>query len=187
LFTEITQLHSTRTWDREHLWSVDEGAPVVFLAGAVLGSEIVRVRLLRAAQFREERYQLADGGEGTLPYHSWTVARGDEQWPTIGSERDRESLLEPYLQGFAYTDTGLRFTRQLTSGEHISGFAEHTGEMDRRAASFPLWNIDPPIPYGLDTETMYTSIPFGITTDLDNGRSYGILINSRVIHDVIPS
>ena len=175
MFSEITQLHYEQARGREHIWKVGNGE--AHLAGAVLGTGIVRVRLRRGAQLSETRYQLVDGQEGTLPYHSWAVVRGDEQWPTLGSERDMQSLLEPYLQGFAYSETELRLTRALSSQERLYGFAEHTGEMNRRDESFPLWNVDPSPPYTLQTEMMYTSIPFGVSVDLDNGRAYGMLID----------
>src|SRR5438045_6510497 len=83
LFTPVTELHYQRKSGRELIWSAGEGTPSECqIAGALLGSEVIRVRAARgtSTQVEESRYQLADGGAGTLPYHSWVVAKGDEEW-----------------------------------------------------------------------------------------------------------
>src|SRR6266516_4234459 len=109
MFTTVTQLHYQGINGLEQIWSAGDTTPSpCLLAGAVLGSEILRVRFLRGSHIDEARYQLANGGDGTLPYHSWVVAKGDEQWPTFGSESERQDTLAPYLQDFAYSEQELR-------------------------------------------------------------------------------
>src|SRR2546423_13520617 len=91
MFTAITQLHYQRANGREHIWSAGDATSLsCLLTGTVLGSEIIRVRFLRGTHVDEARYQLASGSNGTLPYHSWIVAKGDEQWPTFGSDGERQ-------------------------------------------------------------------------------------------------
>ena len=67
MFTAVTQLLYQRTNGRDYIWSTgDEASPSCLLTGAILGSEIIRVRLLRSTHVDETRYQLANGGDGTL-------------------------------------------------------------------------------------------------------------------------
>src|SRR5713226_5497952 len=188
MFTDVTQPHFLQASGLEHFWGVAEN-PQYLLSAAMLGGEIVRVRFLRGAEVTQTlhhlqnaqvdvfRYQLADSTDGTLPYHSWIVARGDEQWPGYLSESETRTLLEPYLQGFAFSPTALRLRLPLTHNERIYGLGERTGAMNKRGQAFPIWNIDPPKGHNAQTETMYASIPFYLGLSIEDGRSYGVLID----------
>lgn len=187
MFTELSQLHYQGTLGREHVWQPGEDSSCL-LAGAVLGGQVVRIRLVRSAKLDESRYQITDGGAGTLPYHSWSVAKGDEQWPAseqLQSDAER-ALLEPYLHGWSIAPDKLRLTRPLTSEERIFGLGERTGSMNKRGQAFPIWNVDPPQKYGPQTVTMYTSIPFYLGLSPADGRAYGVLIDhtGRVEADI---
>ena len=187
VFSEITQLHFQTSLGRENIWQNGENTDCL-LAGAVLSQEVIRVRLLRgteAAQLQHRmhqeqtasvRYQLVDAKVGTLPYHSWIVAKGDEQWPSI-PENIQQALLEPYLHGFAISSTELRLLRPLTGDERIYGFGERTGDLNKRGQAFPIWNIDPHKGHNPNTETMYTSIPFYLGLNVADGRAYGVLLD----------
>lgn len=187
-FSEITQLQFQATREREYIWQSNENTDCL-LAGAVLDQEVIRVRLLRGAvatQLQHHlqqpakdllRYQLVDGKEGTLPYHSWIVVKGDEQWPSPPESTQVQTLLEPYLQGFATSSTDIRLTRSLTSNERIYGLGERTGDMNKRGQAFPIWNIDPHKGHNPNTETMYTSIPFYLGLTVADGRAYGVLLD----------
>ncbi len=181
MFTPVTELHYQRKSGRELIWSAGEGLPSECqFAGALLGSEVIRVRAVRGTgtQMDELRYQLAAEGTGTLPYHSWIVAKGDEEWPNFANnEVEARTLLEPYLQGFALSSTQVRLTRPLASEERIYGLGERTGAMNKRGQAFPIWNIDPPMFHVPETVTMYTSIPFYLGLHMDDGRAYGVLID----------
>src|SRR5215467_4901590 len=122
MFTAITQRRYRGKSRREHIWDAGNGDTLsCMLAGTVLGSEIVRIRALRRTSVDEARYRLVDGGTGTLPYHSWIVARGDEQWPGAMSDMEAREVLEAYLQGFAFSATAMRLARPLASEERIYG------------------------------------------------------------------
>lgn len=181
MFTSMTQPNFLQTINREHFWTFDSNGHSFVLAGSLLGSNIIRVRLTRGSQPDETRYQLVDGQKGTLPYHSWTVIKGDEQWEVHANEDEVQTLLTPYLQGFSYSDDALRLTRPLTSEERIFGLGERTGDMDKRGQSFPIWNIDPPMNHNTSTRSMYTSIPFYIGFQRDTGRAYGVLVDSAAL------
>ncbi len=151
--------------------------PDCLLAAALLGSEVIRVRLVRGTQLDEARYQLVDNAPGTLPYHSWIAVKGDEQWPDVASESEARSILEPYLRGFAISSTSMRLSRPLGSNERIYGLGERTGSMNKRGQAFPIWNIDPHKGHNAQTLTMYTSIPFYLSLSVADGRAYGVLID----------
>ena len=188
MFSELTQPQYLTTIGREHIWQVGENAEYL-LAASVLDVTVLRIRLLRGAeatQLRRRlqsissemlRYQLVDGQEGTLPYHSWTVVLGDESWPSPLNAIDERALLEPYLHGFAVSPDALRLTRPLASNERIFGLGERTGDMNKRGQAFPIWNIDPHTGHNPQTETMYTSIPFYLGLTANDGRAYGVLID----------
>src|SRR5712691_6065859 len=178
MFTPITQLRYRGKSGREHIWDAGRGDTLnCMLAGTVLGSETVRIRALRAAVFDEARYQLVDGGTSTLPYHSWIVTRGDEQWPEGMGDTEAREVLEPYLQGFAISATAMRLARPLASAERIYGMGEHTGSMDKRGQAYPIWNIDPLQYHGPQKVKMYVSIPFYLGFHVDDGRVSGVLID----------
>ena len=190
MFTEVTQLNYQKANGHEYIWNTGESSKCL-LAGAILGSSVIRVRFIRGTQLDESRYQLVATGAGeatpgTLPYHSWMVAKGDEQWPNYFSEAEARTVLEPYLQGFAISPTSMRLTRPLASEEHIYGLGERTGSMDKRGQAFPVWNIDPHKGHDEHTVNMYTSIPFYLGLTVDDGRAYGVLIDhtGRVEMDI---
>ena len=148
------------------------------LTGAVLGSEVLRLRLLRGHHIDDVRYQLSDGSTGTLPYHSWMVTKGDETWSQFLDEKQAIALLEPYLHGFSYTSTALSLFRPLATKERIFGLGERTGSMDKRGQAFPIWNVDPPQHHNAETVTMYASIPFYIGFQPADGHCYGVLVDA---------
>ncbi len=179
MFTRITQLHYLSKLKNEHIWEgrSSDSSSAFLLAGTLLGSEVIRIRAIRGTQLDESRYQLTDGRTGTLPYHSWMIATGDEQWPDYLNETQAQAALEPFLQGVAFESTAIRLTRPLASQERIFGLGERTGSMNKRGQAFPIWNVDPPRHYGPETETMYTSIPFYLGHHIGNGTAYGCLID----------
>ena len=179
MFVRITQLQYLSKLKNEHIWqgSSSDSSSTCLLVGTLLGSEVIRVRAIRGTQLDESRYQLIDDRAGTLPYHSWTIATGDEQWPDVLNDTQAQAALEPYLQGFAFESSAIRLTRSLASQERIYGLGERTGSMNKRGQAFPIWNVDPPQHYGPATETMYTSIPFYLGHHISNGTTYGCLID----------
>ncbi len=180
MFTDVSQLHYLKEQSQEHFWGSGEssaGEAAVLLAGSLLGGEIVRVRLLRGSQETARRYQIANGNaDATLPYHSWIVDTGDEQWSPAGVTSTR-AIIEPYLQGFAFSANELRLTRPLLPDEHIYGFGERTGNMNKRGQAFPVWNVDFPGRHDEAVTSMYTSIPFYTSLAEDTGRASGVLID----------
>ena len=179
----VARLSAMREHDRELVWNAEENSS---LAGATLGGEIIRVRFLSHSHVDNVRYQLANGEAGTLPYHSWMVAKGDEDWPLASPHELTQTILEPYLQGFAFSETEICLTRPLASQERLYGLGEHTGDLNKRGQIFPLWNIDPPLRHTTLTKNMYTSIPFYLGLQRETGRAYGVLVDhsGQIIMDM---
>src|SRR6266487_2285951 len=179
MFSYISQLEYQSKIGNEYIWlgrSSDSNFECL-LAGALLGTEVIRIRAIRGRQLDESRYQLSDSETGTLPYHSWIVAHGDEQWPAFLNESQAQATLESYLRDFAFDTNAIRLIRPLASQEHIYGLGERTGTMNKRGHAFPIWNVDPPRHHNVETTTMYTSIPFYLGLKIDDGSAYGVLID----------
>src|SRR2546425_11128801 len=96
MFTRITQFHYQGKRGREYIWlgRSSNSKLECLLAGTLLGSGVIRIRAIRGTQLDASPYQLADGGPGTLPYHSWIVAKADEQWPDFLNESQAQARSE---------------------------------------------------------------------------------------------
>lgn len=175
MFTSVPQLSCSSRQGQERTWRTHDnaGQPYIF-TGIALGSEITRVVFRRGATLDEQRYQLASGATGTLPYHSWMVERGDEDWP---ASEINAALVESLLGSFVADETSLSLVRPLLEHEHIYGMGERTGRMDKRGQAFPLWNVDPPMHHDDQTATMYTSIPFYLCLNTENGQAHGVFVD----------
>ncbi len=171
----VTKLHYQGIHGQEHYWF--DTANDCSLAGMMLGGTITRVRFQRGQQIDDIRFQVANGSGGTLPYHSWIVERGDEQWSAIVSDQEARALIEPYLTGFTCLQESLRLSHPLSDDARIFGLGERTSGMNKRGQAFPIWNIDPHKGHDAQTLTMYTSIPFYISHSVANGRTHGVLID----------
>ena len=178
MFTATKPVHYTGNEAQEHIWLNGEKpeTSACLFAGARLGYEIVRVRFLHTAYAEGLRFQLVDEREGTLPYHSWIVSTGDEVWHTESAE-EVPSFLEPYLQGFAYSNGEMRWTRALAENENFYGFGEHTNAMNKRGEFLPLWNWDPEMGHGPQTGRMYCEIPFFLSISPTSGNATGVLVD----------
>ena len=179
MFTATKPVHFMKKEAQEYLWSNGERPETSssLFAGALLGSDIVRIRFLHTAYPEGQRFQLVDDNEGTLPYHSWIVATGDETWQTTANEEEALALLTPRLQGFAFGESEMRWTHTLSDSEHFYGFGEHTRAMNKRGEFLPLWNWDPEMGHGPQTGRMYTQIPFYLCISTTTGEATGVLVD----------
>ena len=178
MFTATKPSHYNGNEAQEHIWLNGEKpeTSACLFAGSLLGNEIVRVRFLHTAYPEGLRFRLVDEKEGTLPYHSWIVATGDEVWQTKNNQ-EGQSLLEPYLRGFAYSDSEMRWTHALGENENFYGFGEHTKAMNKRGEFLPLWNWDPEKGHGPQTGRMYSEIPFFLSISPTTGTATGLLVD----------
>ena len=102
MFTSITAVSYQCSQGHEHMWTSTQEKTTLSFTATTLGQSIVRVRCLRTASIDIARYSLVDGATGTLPYHSWIVATGDEHWEHNNSdEKNTQTYLEAYLHDFS--------------------------------------------------------------------------------------
>ena len=178
MFTSITAVSYQGTQGHEHLWTSTQEKLTLSFTATTLGQSIVRIRCLRTTHVDTARYSLVDDATGTLPYHSWIVATGDEHWEHNNSdEKNTQAYLEAYLHDFSYSKDALRLTRSLAPQEYIYGLGEHTDKLNLRGRTFPLWTYDPPKGHDAHTVAMYAAIPFSLHIDAAMGTASGILID----------
>jgi alpha-glucosidase len=175
LFSDITGWRALPRHDQVRYWrGHDPRNNSYILSETQLGPAITRLLLCRGKRPERQRYQLASGAQGTLPYHSCSVEKGDESWPVTPG---RPSWRQCRRAAFAASQSELRVLLPLGQHVHLYGFGERTDGLDKRALAFPIWNIDPPTPYHAETVTMYTSIPFFLCLDSARGETQGVLID----------
>ncbi|GCE12819.1 glycoside hydrolase family 31 protein [Tengunoibacter tsumagoiensis] len=174
MFTKIHSFHLLGQEGRHSFWhGLDEAGHDYTVIGSALGPDITRVVLQRGAELDNRRYQLASGADGTLPYHSWMVDKGDEAWPVV---EQKLTDIEEFFQ-FEASPTALRLFRPLQPQHHLFGFGERSGSMDKRGQAFPTWNIDPPMHHNDQTVTMYVSLPYYLALNRTNGHAHGLLVD----------
>ena len=91
-------------------------------------------------------------------------------------------------RGIAVVGKSARIWKRLRDDEHVYGFGEKNGRLDKRGNkmggySYAMWNSDT-FGYMGDTDPIYASVPFYLV--LRNGRTHGIFLDntSRTTFDV---
>jgi alpha-glucosidase len=173
------------------------------LSVTAVSPEVVRVRFAPRAAFGRD--------------HSYAVVGrelGDPQ-ATTGEDRGRSWLATPALRvtvehdplrirfatargesldeddqerGLASVGPSVRVWKRLRPDEHVYGFGEKNGRLDKRGTklggySFAMWNTDT-YGYDLDTDPIYVSVPFFMV--VRQGRAHGIFLDNthRTTFDV---
>jgi alpha-glucosidase len=82
--------------------------------------------------------------------------------------------------GIAYSGRAVRVWKRLQDDEHVYGFGEKNGRLDKRGRnlggySYAMWNSDT-YAYEADTDPIYVSVPFFIV--LRNGIAHGIFFDN---------
>lgn len=91
-------------------------------------------------------------------------------------------------QGISLSGDEFRVTKQLRDDEHVYGFGEKTGRLDKRGwklggYNYVMWNSDTPA-YDSSTDPLYVDIPFFMVTR--HGKAHGIFLDNtwRTFFDV---
>jgi alpha-glucosidase len=82
--------------------------------------------------------------------------------------------------GMTWSGSAVRAWKRLRDDEHVYGFGEKTGRLDKRGRklggySYAMWNSDT-FAYESDTDPIYAAIPFFMV--LRNGTAHGIFLDN---------
>jgi alpha-glucosidase len=84
------------------------------------------------------------------------------------------------LRGMAVAGAAVRVWKRLREDEHVYGFGEKTGPLDKRGnklggVAYAMWNSDT-YAYGDATDPLYASVPFFLV--LRKGRAHGVFLDN---------
>lgn len=203
LLTTLTLAPSAAAWTRVGAMPAPErdGAALVFRSdqGAVsvtaLAPDVVRVRFAPAPGFgRDHSYAVTspgweepdvtvDAGDGrtvlktaelvvTIRHDPFRIAFADAEGRSLDEDDE--------LRGTAYVGEAVKVWKRLRDDEHVYGFGEKTGRLDKRGwklggISTTMWNSDT-FAYDASTDPLYASVPFFLV--LREGRAHGIFLDN---------
>jgi alpha-glucosidase len=165
------------------------------VAVSVLAPEIVRVRFAAGpALGRDHSYAVvkSDFGDPGASFDvgaAQSVVRTAALRVTIRHDPFRISLAtasgdsldeDDPLRGIGFVGTETRVWKRLRDDEHVYGFGEKTGRLDKRGRGlggygYVMWNSDT-YAYGDDTDPIYVSVPFFMV--MRGGRAHGIFLDN---------
>jgi alpha-glucosidase len=177
------------------------GDGLVYRGGAVALSvtsvtpEVVRVRLARGKAFgRDHSYAVLPRqgsaarvtvktgvSESTIQTDALRIIVKQQPFLIEVLSRDGTSLdADDPTYATAYAGPTLRTWKRLRDDEHVFGFGEKNGRLNKRGKklggySYVMWNSDT---YGYDgsTDPIYVSVPFFMV--VRNGRAHGIFLDN---------
>ena len=179
-------------WDGKTLtFHGDQGS----LAVTPLSEDIVRVRFSTAKEFgRDHSYAVTNHDLGTPDVK---VESGSNAITLVTASLRVTVQLSPLrvsfanaageildadddLRGISVAGTQFRVAKRLQDDEHVYGFGEKTGKLDKRGwqlggYNYVMWNADT-FSYDDSTDPLYVSVPFYLT--LRNGRAHGIYLDN---------
>ncbi|HEV2454111.1 MAG TPA: glycoside hydrolase family 31 protein, partial [Verrucomicrobiae bacterium] len=84
------------------------------------------------------------------------------------------------LRGMSFAGSEFRIAKKLANDEHVYGFGEKTGRLDKRGwqlggYNYVMWNSDTPS-YDSSTDPLYVAIPFFMVTR--GGAAHGIFLDN---------
>jgi alpha-glucosidase len=167
----------------------------VTAAVTVLSPDVVRVRFSpTAALGRDHSYavvtrELGDRAarfdlrpdRSVIATASLTVTVHHDPFRLAFANAAGESLDEDDpVRGTASAGTAVRVWKRLREDEHVYGFGEKGGRLDKRGpymggSSYAMWNSDT-YAYGEDTDPLYVTVPFFMV--LRKGQAHGIFLDN---------
>lgn len=169
--------------------------PQGLVAVTPLSAEVIRVRFSPTAAFgRDHSYAVVSRSLGD-PKASVEVGASRSEIATgalrvkIGHDPFRiafasaagESLDEDDEErGIAFAGRQIKVWKRLRDDEHVYGFGEKTGRLDKRGwglggYSYAMWNTDT-YAYDAGTDPVYASVPFYMV--LREGRAHGVFLDN---------
>jgi alpha-glucosidase len=179
-------------WDGKTLWfHNDQGT----LAVTPLSDDIVRVHFTRAkSSGRDHSYAVINrdfgqvqakakiGSDATvLQTATLTVLIRQNPLQISFANAAGESLdADDPLRGTVFTGDAFRVAKRLRDDEHVYGFGEKAGRLDKRGwklggYNLVMWNTDA-FAHDAGTDPMYVSVPFCLV--LRHGQAHGIFLDN---------
>lgn len=186
-----------------------EGSSLVFknargvAAVSVLGPQAIRVRFSPTPAFgRDHSYAVVSrdlgsteatfdvgDAQSTITTSALKVVVRHDPFRVSFLTAQGESLDEDDAErGLALLGSSWRLAKRLRDDEHVYGFGEKNGRLDRRGRNlggytFAMWNSDT-YGYQADTDPIYASMPFFMV--MRNGRAHGLFLDNtfRTAFDV---
>ena len=173
------------------------------VAVSAVDPHVVRVRFVPAPAFgRDHSYALVappardaaarievGADRSTLRTSALLVTLAHAPYRVAVEAADGTSLDEDDpVRGISFAGTQTRVHKRLREDEHVYGFGEKTGELDKRGRYrggyvYAMWNSDT-YAFGEDTDPLYASVPFFMV--MRGGRAHGIFLDNtfRTVFDV---
>jgi alpha-glucosidase len=179
------------TWDgKVLLFHGDQGT----LALTPLGDDVIRVRFTTAKSFgRDHSYAVITHDLGaadakaeigadstTLTTHSLKVTIHHAPLRISFANAAGEILAaDDAGQGISLSGPEFRVAQTLHDDDHVYGFGEKTGRLDKRGwrlggYNYVMWNSDTPA-YDSSTDPLYVSVPFFMV--VRQGQAHGIFLD----------
>lgn len=180
------------TWDGKMLlFCSPEGS----LAITALSSDVIRVRFTTEPSFgRDHSYTVVNRDLGKtdasvkIGSHCSTLTTASLQVtiqhnPLRISFADSNGKLldtDDPLQGIAFAGKSFRVAKQLLEDEHVYGFGEKNGRLDKRGwhlggYNYVMWNCDT-YDYDSSTDPIYASVPFYMV--VHQGQAHGLFLDN---------
>lgn len=188
------------TWDgKTLLFRSEQGT----LAVSPLSSDVVRVRFTTKNGFgRDHSYAVINQSSGgnvakaeigsastTLSTSSLKIVVQHSPLRISFANINGEVLdADDAGRGISLSGGEYRVAKTLHDDEHVYGFGEKTGQLDKRGSklggyNYTMWNSDTPA-YDSSTDPLYVDVPFFMVTR--HGQAHGIFLDStwRTFFDV---
>lgn len=165
------------------------------LALTPLCDDIVRVRFSRTPKFgRDDSYAVinrhfappmarADIQPGVTTLTTATLKVTIQESPlriTFANASGDVLDADDPLRGISFAGSEFRIAKKLSADEHVYGFGEKTGRLDKRGwhlggYNYVMWNSDTPT-YDSSTDPLYVDVPFFMVTR--GGVAHGIFLDT---------
>jgi alpha-glucosidase len=179
-----------------------DGGSLVFrnahgqVAISAVSPEVIRVRIALGPKFgRDHSYAIinrdlggasevqtsSSGGTSLLSTSALRVTITHDPFGIQVSTLAGDSLdADDPVRAMAFAGTETRVWKRLRDDEHIYGFGEKNGRLDKRGwklggYDYTMWNSDTYM-YDADTDPIYVSVPFFMV--LRSGRAHGIFLDN---------
>lgn len=170
-------------------------SPQGTLAITPLSDDVVRVRFTTAREFgRDHSYAVVNRELGAAAVKAdlgpaATVLTTASLKVTVQHSPLRVSFANPAGEildaddpgrGLSFAGTEFRIAKQLRDDEHVYGFGEKCGRLDKRGQqlggyNYVMWNSDTPA-YDSATDPLYVDVPFFLVTR--RGQAHGIFLDN---------